>query len=74
MAADLAGLAISTGSACASGSSERSHVLIAMGADDDVIEGSIRISLGIHTTEEEIDESIRRILKLINDLRQQNKR
>ena len=68
LAADMAGLAISTGSACASGSSEPSHVLVAMGADSDVIQGSIRISLGATTTEEEIEIAARRIIKLSNDL------
>jgi cysteine desulfurase len=69
MAADLNGLAISTGSACASGSSEPSHVLIAMGAKEEVIEGSIRISLGIHTTVAEIVQASRRIIKIVKDLR-----
>ena len=69
MAADMAGLAISTGSACASGSSEPSPVLVAMGADSDVIEGSIRISLGAFTTASEINQAGERIVKLANDLR-----
>lgn len=58
LAADFAGLAISTGSACASGSSERSHVIIAMGAPEAVIEGSVRISVGANTTQQEIDDAI----------------
>lgn len=69
MAADMAGLAISTGSACASGSSEPSPVLVAMGADLDVIEGSIRVSLGAFTTASEINQAGKRIVKLANDLR-----
>ncbi len=68
MAADLAGLAISTGSACASGSSDPSPVLVAMGASDGVIQGSIRISLGAQTTAEEIDTASARIIKLIHEL------
>ena len=70
MAADVAGLAISTGSACASGSSEASPVLLAMGLPGEVIEGSIRISLGVSNSAAEIAETGRRILKLTNDLRQ----
>ena len=58
MAADFAGLAISTGSACASGSSDPSHVIIAMGANNDVVEGSIRFSLGAFNTEQEIDNCL----------------
>lgn len=70
MAADMAGLAISTGSACASGSSELSPVLLAMGLEKDVVEGSIRISVGCTTTEAEIVESIARICRIIRDLKQ----
>lgn len=58
MAADFAGLAISTGSACASGSSDPSHVIIAMGANNDVVEGSIRFSLGAENNEREIDSCL----------------
>jgi cysteine desulfurase len=69
MAADVQGLAISTGSACASGSSEPSHVLVAMKASSVVVEGSIRISLGVPTTTAEIDEASRRIVSIANMLR-----
>ena len=69
MAADLAGLAISTGSACASGSSELSPVLLAMGLEKEVVEGSIRISLGVSTTPAEIAESVERITKIICNIR-----
>ena len=69
LAADMNGLAISTGSACASGSSEPSPVLLAMGVDKDLVQGSIRISLSVMTTEQEIDQSSERIIKIANDLR-----
>ncbi len=69
MAADLAGLAISTGSACASGSSELSPVLLAMGIEKEVVEASIRISLGVSTTSAEIQETTHRIIKIIHDIR-----
>ena len=72
LAADMVGLAISTGSACASGSSEPSSVLLAMGLSKEVVEGSIRISLGVSNTEAELVEAFRRISNLINDLRNQN--
>ena len=68
LAADFAGLAISTGSACASGSSDPSHVIIAMGASDEVIEGSIRISLGATTSQQEIDDSLTRFQQVIDRL------
>lgn len=70
MACDLAGLAISTGSACASGSSEPSPVLIAMGLDREVVEGALRISLGVTNSPVEIEETARRIINVVNGLRQ----
>ncbi|MGI9455297.1 MAG: cysteine desulfurase family protein [Aeoliella sp.] len=71
MALDLAGVACSTGSACASGSSEPSPVLLAMGCDEGVIGGSVRFSLGAETTVAEIDEAVRRILLVCKQLRAQ---
>jgi cysteine desulfurase len=68
MALDLAGIACSTGSACASGSSEPSPVLLAMGIENSLVEGSIRFSLGADTTDAEIDEAARRICKVIKNL------
>ncbi len=68
MAADIEGLAISTGSACASGSSELSPVLLAMKANNDVVQGSIRISLGATTTNAEIEEAIIRISSIVEKL------
>ena len=56
MAFDLDGIAVSAGSACSSGKVAESHVLTAMGADEDAIKSAIRISLGWTTTEEEIDQ------------------
>ncbi|MCF7928279.1 MAG: cysteine desulfurase [Spirochaetales bacterium] len=51
---DMAGIAVSTGSACASGSLDPSHVLLATGTDAERAHGSIRISMGRDTTEEQI--------------------
>lgn len=64
MALDRAGIACSTGSACASGSSEPSPVLLAMGLPDDQLEGALRFSLGALTTEAEIDAAIDRIAQV----------
>ncbi|GMQ83649.1 MAG: cysteine desulfurase family protein [Gammaproteobacteria bacterium] len=55
MQLDRAGIAVSSGSACASGKNQVSHVLTAMGVDADTARGAIRISLGKDTTESEID-------------------
>ena len=72
MAIDLAGVACSTGSACASGSSEPSHVLVAMGCAETIIRGSLRFSLGAFTTVAEVDEAASRIIKACNDLGRAN--
>ncbi|HCD36625.1 MAG TPA: cysteine desulfurase [Chlorobium sp.] len=52
---DLEGIAVSTGSACASGSLDPSHVLLATGSDAERAHGSIRISMGRDTTMEEVE-------------------
>ena len=58
MAFDLAGIAVSAGSACASGKVGRSHVLAAMGVPDAMAASAIRVSLGWNTTAEDIDAFI----------------
>ena len=70
MALDLAGICVSTGSACSSGSTEPSHVLAAMGLEAFRIQGSIRFSLGWATTEEQIKEALKRIPPVIERVRQ----
>jgi cysteine desulfurase len=55
MALDRKGYAVSSGSACASGSGEPSHVLIAMGYDRVTAKGAIRVSLGKDNTVEQVD-------------------
>lgn len=52
---DNKGIAVSTGSACSSGSLEPSHVLLACGVPQEVAHGSLRLSLGRFTTDEHID-------------------
>jgi cysteine desulfurase len=69
MALDLAGVACSTGSACASGSSEPSPTLVAMNLPKPVIDGAIRLSLGAFTTADEVAEAARRIIKTVKHLR-----
>ena len=69
MALDFAGIYCSTGSACASGSSEPSHVLQAMGLSEARIGGSIRLSVGMPTSLAEIDEAILRISSAVKQLR-----
>ena len=55
MQLDKAGIAVSSGSACASGKTEPSHVLMAMGVEAELARGAIRISLGRETTDADID-------------------
>ena len=58
MQLDLAGFAVSAGSACSSGKLTRSHVLAAMGAPAEAAEGAVRVSLGPTTTADEINHLI----------------
>jgi len=66
---DMAGIEASTGSACASGSLEPSHVLVAMGLGPELAHGSIRFSLGWQTDEEDIDYIIKAVPPIIERLR-----
>jgi cysteine desulfurase len=74
MALDQAGIACSTGSACASGSSEASPVLLAMNYDAANLNSALRFSFGATTTEGEVDEAVQRILRCCNNLGQQKRR
>jgi cysteine desulfurase len=71
VALDQADIACSTGSACASGSSEPSPVHIAMGCNPAVISSALRFSFGVQTTHAEIAESTDRIIRICNNLRSQ---
>ncbi len=65
MALDLAGVCCSTGSACASGSSEPSPTLVAMGLPAELVSSSVRFSIGASTTPTNIDEAIKRIVAVL---------
>jgi len=66
---DLEGIAVSSGSACTSGSLEPSHVLKAIGRTADLAHGSIRITLGKYNTEEEIDYTLEKLSAIVKKLR-----
>ncbi len=69
MRLDLKGVAVSTGSACSSGSLEPSHVLQAMGIPHEVIHGSLRLSLGYGNTEEDIDYVLEVLPPIVEKMR-----
>lgn len=66
---DAEGICASTGSACSSGSLEPSHVLLAMGLTPTTAQGSIRFSLSLYNTEEEIDFVLQKLPPIIEKLR-----
>jgi cysteine desulfurase len=66
---DLHGVAASTGSACTSGASEPSHVLLSMGLPGRMTQGAVRFSLGKDTTKEEINETVEVLAETVNRLR-----
>ena len=66
---DLAGIAVSSGSACSSGSLEASHVLLATGLPEGLAHGSIRFSFGKENTAEEIDIAVDKLKEIVVRLR-----
>ena len=66
---DEYGIAASTGSACSVNTQKASHVLQAMGFSHEQISGSLRLTLGIYNTEEEVDRAIEIIKKAVSELR-----
>lgn len=71
---DLAGIAASAGSACTAGNQETSHVLKAIGLTEEEAGSSLRLTTGIHTTEEEVDETVRTVREIVTDLRRMFRR
>ena len=69
MVLDLNGIAVSSGSACSSGSLEPSHVILATGASMEQAHSSIRFSLGKETTKEEIDYTVETLKAAVEKLR-----
>ena len=66
---DADGLAVSSGSACSSEQPRPSHVLLALGLDDDQARSSLRFGLSRFTTEDEIDTAIRLVVAGVARLR-----
>jgi cysteine desulfurase len=74
IALDLEGVAVSTGSACSSGTLEPSHVLRAMGFPAHRTQNSLRFSLGLFSTEEEVDRLVAILPDLVEKLRSLSRR
>ncbi len=66
---DARGIAVSTGSACSSGSLEPSHVLLSIGCPPELAHGSIRLSVGRYTTAEDVEYFLDAFSPIVNRLR-----
>ena len=69
MGLDLAGIAVSSGSACASNSTDPSHVLLAMGLEPRLAASSVRFSIGQSNDQGEIDQVVEAVLEVVTRLR-----
>lgn len=67
---DFAGIYASTGSACASASLDPSHVLLSIGLPHETAHGSLRLTLGAKTTEEEVDYVLEKLPEIIKNRRE----
>lgn len=66
---DMVGVAGSSGSACTSGSLDPSHVLLSIGLPHEIAHGSLRLSLGLGNTEEEVDYVVDQLVGIVDRLR-----
>jgi cysteine desulfurase len=69
VALDLDGFAVSSGSACTSGETEPSQVLLALGLDREVAKGSLRVTVGRSTTEAQVDRFVEAVARVVVRLR-----
>lgn len=67
---DLVGVAASSGSACTSGSLDPSHVLMSIGLTHEIAHGSLRLTVGDFTTEEDVDFVVENLVGIVDRLRQ----
>jgi len=68
MALDMEGIAASVGSACSSGSINRSHVLEAMDLPDKIIDSALRFSFSRYTSKDEVEQAANKIIKVVSRL------
>ena len=66
---DNDGIAASSGSACTSGSLDPSHVLMAIGLPHEIAHGSLRLTIGDFTTEEDVDYTVEKLVAIVEKLR-----
>ena len=66
---DMKGLAASTGSACSSGQTSASHVLLAMGIPPQIAQGSLRFSMGRENDDESVDYALEIVPQVVENLR-----
>ena len=66
---DMKGICASSGSACASGSLDPSHVLLAIGLPHEIAHGSVRLTLSDQTTMEDIDYTVDQLKAIVAQLR-----
>ena len=67
---DLAGVAVSTGSACASGAIEPSHVILALGHGEDAARRAVRVSLGWSTRQDDVDRFVELLPEVVERVRE----
>lgn len=63
---DMMEICVSSGSACTSGSINASHVLMALGLDEDIARSSIRVSIGKYNTKEDIDYLVKNLIEIVD--------
>ena len=66
---DMNGICASTGSACSTGSLDPSHVLLGIGLSHEIAHGSLRLTLGMQNTEEDVDYILERLEQVVKTLR-----
>ena len=69
VALDLEGFAVSSGSACTSGETEPSYVILALGRDRELAKGSLRVTVGRATTEADVDAFLATLPGVVERLR-----
>jgi cysteine desulfurase len=67
---DNVGIAGSSGSACTTGSLDPSHVLMSIGLPHEIAHGSLRLTIGDFTTEEDVDYAIEQLIEIVQRLRE----